>query len=145
MILIAHRGNTEGPKSEYENYPQYITEALKSGYDVEIDVWFVQNKFYLGHDGPKYEVPQIFLENKKLWCHAKNLNALEAMASLDAHYFWHQNDDVTLTSRGIVWTYPDKPLIKNSICVLPELYNSEIDENAMGICSDYISRYRNLL
>ncbi len=142
MILIAHRGNTHGPKPEYENYPQYVTEALKAGYDVEIDVWFTDNKFYLGHDNPQYEVPLIFLENEKLWCHAKNLGALEIMQGLNVHYFWHQNDDITLTSKNFVWTFPNKSLIYNSICVLPELYNQEITSKATGICSDYISKYK---
>ena len=38
MILIAHRGNIDGPNPEMENNPQYIDKAIDSGYNVEIDV-----------------------------------------------------------------------------------------------------------
>ena len=71
MILISHRGNINGPRKELENKPQYIENALKLGYDVEIDVWSIDRVFYLGHDKPQYEVSRWFLHNEKLWCHAK--------------------------------------------------------------------------
>ena len=57
MKLISHRGNISGPNPERENHPEYIFEVLQAGYDVEIDVWFVDNKFMLGHDEPQYEFP----------------------------------------------------------------------------------------
>jgi hypothetical protein len=57
MILISHRGNISGPNPERENHPDYILEALQAGYEVEIDVWFVDGKFKLGHDGPQYDFP----------------------------------------------------------------------------------------
>ena len=44
MKLIAHRGNINGPNPEKENHPDYINTAIKSGYDVEVDVWFIDNK-----------------------------------------------------------------------------------------------------
>jgi hypothetical protein len=144
MILISHRGNINGKKEEFENYPQYITEALKAGYNVEVDVWYINETFYLGHDKPQYEIPMIFLENENLWCHAKNLDALEAMKNGEIHYFWHQNDDVTITSKGFIWTYPNKQLISGSICVLPEEHDTEITKNVVGICSDHILKYKHL-
>ena len=62
-----------------------------------------------------------YLRDKRLWCHAKNIDALDIMTSYsDIHSFWHQNDDFTLTSRNFIWTYPGKQLTQNSICVLPE-------------------------
>ena len=60
----------------------------------------------------------------------------------DIHCFWHQEDDVTLTSKGFMWTYPGKPLTDKSICVLPEK-NNQIPKKALGICSDCIVNYRN--
>ena len=45
MKLISHRGNLEGPNPERENHPDYIYGALQAGYDVEIDVWWVEGKF----------------------------------------------------------------------------------------------------
>ena len=37
MKFISHRGNLNGPIEEYENHPEYILEALKKGFNVEID------------------------------------------------------------------------------------------------------------
>jgi hypothetical protein len=44
MILIAHRGNISGPNSDFENSIPYIQEALNQDYNVEVDVWFDDNK-----------------------------------------------------------------------------------------------------
>jgi hypothetical protein len=142
MILISHRGNIEGPNKDKENSTDYIEEALKLGFDVEIDVWCDKDNWYLGHDSPKYKIKLSYLKNKRLWCHAKNIEALERMTSYsDIHSFWHQEDDVTLTSRNFLWTYPGKPLTSNSICVKPES-GGETPKNVLGICSDYINRWR---
>ena len=141
MILISHRGNINGRIPEKENHPDYIQEALKQGYDVEVDVWFIDNKFYLGHDKPQYKTDKIFLTNKHLWVHCKNTEALDKLKFDNINYFWHENDTVTLTSKRNIWAYPGKQPIKNSIAVLPELYNDNI-EGCYGVCSDYIANYK---
>ena len=141
MKFISHRGNLNGPKPNLENRPNYINEALNNGFDVEVDVFFVNKKFYLGHDKPQYKVSKKFLLNKKLWCHAKNLEALDALKKTSAHFFWHQNDDATLTSKGYLWTFPGKKLFKKSICVLPEI-KSYKKINCYGVCSDFIHKYK---
>ena len=143
MILISHRGNINGINKKYENNPTYIQSAIKKGYNVEIDVWY-KNAFFLGHDRPQFKVSQKILENKKFWCHAKNLEALEKLQKLKTKYFWHQEDDYTLTSNGYIWTYPGKKLSKKSICVLPELNKKKLPKLISGICSDFIERYKNL-
>ena len=105
MKLISHRGNIDGKNPEKENHPDYIWAAIQAGYDVEIDVWFKDNKFMLGHDEPQYEFPFELMQNhySKLWLHCKNLEALEQLSTLDStgrffNYFWHEEDTVTLTS-----------------------------------------------
>ena len=143
MILISHRGNINGINKKYENNPTYIQSAINKGYNVEIDVWY-KNAFFLGHDRPQFKVSQKFLENKKFWCHAKNLEALEKLQKLKTKYFWHQEDDYTLTSNGYIWTYPGKKLSKKSICVLPELNKKKLPKSISGICSDFIEKYKNL-
>jgi hypothetical protein len=50
MIIISHRGNLYGPDKENENKPDQIQKVLNLGYYVEIDVWFIDEKLYLGHD-----------------------------------------------------------------------------------------------
>ena len=57
------------------------------------------------------------------------------------NYFWHQKDDVTLTSQGYIWAYPGKQPLKNSIAVLPEINKDDISK-CSGICSDYIKDYK---
>ena len=147
MILISHRGNLRGRISEYENDPSYIQKALSEGYDVEIDVWCTDDGWYLGHNKPTYKVSFDYLKNDKFWCHAKNIKALNGMTGQpDIHYFWHQEDDFTLTSRNFIWTYPGKQLTHNSIVVLPENNNDNsltmLPKDILGICSDYIVNYK---
>ena len=73
-------------------------------------------------DNPQYDFPHQLLEHQhsKLWLHCKNLEAVSQFNILDPHgsylnYFWHQEDDVTLTSKGHIWAYPGKQPIENSI------------------------------
>jgi len=141
MILISHRGNINGKDESRENSIEYINEALNSGFNVEIDVWYKDGEWFLGHDRPENYIVLDFLKNDKLWCHAKNLDALDEMLNEDIHCFWHQEDDVTLTSKGYMWTYPGKKLTSKSICVLPEKNNEEL-KKCLGICSDYVVNYK---
>ncbi len=140
MYLISHRGNINGIEKNNENNPDYINQAISHGYDVEVDVRYESGQFFLGHDFNQFKIKKEFLLNKKLWCHAKTNEALIALDGIKAHYFWHQEDDYTITSKGFFWTYPGKKLLQKSICVLPEKGNyDKID--CLGICSDFIERY----
>lgn len=140
MILISHRGNTKEKNAKLENNPTYINDALNN-YDVEIDVWFIDNNFYLGHDKPQYLISDNYLVNKKLWCHAKNFDALlEMLKNPNIHCFWHENDKLTLTSKNYLWSYPGVKGVKNNISVLPELNNDDTTYS-IGICSDHINKY----
>ncbi len=145
MILIAHRGNINGRFESYENEPNYIDKALEKGYDVEVDIWMIEGNFYLGHDKPQYGITLEWLDKRKneLWIHCKNIEAIEWFNSLlgTYNYFWHQEDTLTLTSKGYIWVYPGKQPIKTSIAVMPEIYNDDISQ-CLGICSDYIQNYK---
>jgi len=151
VILIAHRGNINGPKPEMENRPEYIQNAISMGYNVEIDVWCEQDQLYLGHDGPQYKINKDFLDNSLLWCHAKSTQALQKLIQLktediDVHYFWHDVDAHTITNKGFIWSYPGSDLTSNSICVMPEtvqgFYSKKDLLGCRGICSDFIEEYR---
>lgn len=148
MILISHRGNIDGPNPKRENTLEYIQEAIEAGYDVEIDFWSLDSQLWLGHDKPEHKVdwPDIEteLDCEKLWFHCKNVEAILDLDYLYAgfHYFWHQEDDVTLTSKRYVWTYPGKTLIEGAIAVMPERFPDWDISKAGGICSDYISKYK---
>ena len=143
MILISHRGNIDGKIPENENNPNYIDDALSLGYDVEIDLWFIDGKTYLGHDEPQYEIDDDWLGERidKIWVHCKNIESLNWIRSTNLHYFWHETDTVTLTSKNYIWAYPGKQPIVGSIAVMPELENDNV-LLCIGICSDYIKRYK---
>lgn len=141
MILISHRGNINGRIIDQENKPDYIEDTIRLGFDVEVDVWFKDGEFYLGHDEPQYEVDYKFLINEKLWCHAKNIDAVLEMKKYVIHYFWHEEDTIALTSKNYIWAYPGKQPIKRSIAVMPELHNDDVSQ-CIGVCSDYILKYK---
>lgn len=138
MILISHRGNTNGIRKD-ENSPYRIIDVLNNGYHCEIDVWYESNKFWLGHDKPTYSIDLNFLCNSKLWCHAKNIEALDIMTDNNIHCFWHENDKYTLTNKGYIWSYPGVKITNK--CVIIDLYKPSIQYDCYGICSDFIEKY----
>ena len=155
MRLIAHRGNRWGPEKDLENTSEYIEEAIKHGFDVEVDLSVIHGACLLGHDmeGEEIDFEWLLDNSRYLWIHCKNLDALYALhAQEDLNYFWHQEDDFTLTSQGIIWTYPNKPITNRSVIVCKSLM--ECRQHAVigdgivrkfmrtmqpyGICSDYV-------
>lgn len=145
--LIAHRGNLSGPNVAFENNPTYVEHCLSKGYCVEVDLWY-HNTTYTGHDEPTYVVKKSFLRKykKQLWLHCKNLSALQYCLSNKLHCFFHNNDDVTLTSKGYVWVYPGVLCdYSNSVVVLPEKYNYQFSHNCYGVCSDYVTKIKELV
>ena len=150
MKLIAHRGLTQGPNKDLENNPDQILKAISQGYDCEIDLWKINADLWLGHDAPQYPISQKFLDRnyESIWIHAKNLNALYFLTRAAYIYFWHENDAFTLTSNRYIWTYPDKELTNQSICVMPEWHDPEfknLNKICYGICSDYVEKIKNLV
>lgn len=145
MILISHRGNTNGKFESYENEPTYIDLALSKGYEVEIDVWYIDNILYLGHDNPQYSIDFKWIIDRigKLWVHCKNVESIVYFkeCGYDVNYFWHQEDTLTLTSRNHIWVYPGKQPIKGSVAVMPEINNDDIT-GCFGVCSDIIEKYK---
>lgn len=144
MKLISHRGNTLGEQKELENNPNQIDKVLSNNFDCEIDLFLKGNQLYLGHDFPKFKINLKWLLKRKdkLWIHCKNLKVLEFLSNYkDLNYFWHENDQATITSHGYLWAHVDSEFINNSIIVLPEKKNKNIHKNCFGICSDYILYY----
>jgi len=146
MKLISHRGNLNGPNPEQENHPDYIWAALRAGFDVEIDVWFIDGKIMLGHDKPQYDFPFELLENhySKLWIHCKNMDALSKLNDLDPvgsklNYFMHESDLGVLTSKCYIWS---TNLFDKGILVMPETFDKKPIETTLGVCSDYIENYK---
>lgn len=148
MIFIAHRGNISGIDKENENSPHYLIKAINLGFDVEVDFRILKNKIFFGHDKGDYEIDNDWLRKYKssCWFHAKNIEGLSYLLNyqynIDSriNFFWHQDDDYTLTSQGYIWAYPGKEGGDNCIAVLPEINNTNISKFG-GICSDVINKY----
>ena len=147
MFFISHRGNINGPNKEQENKPEYLINALNEGYYIELDLWYIDNNLYLGHDEPQYKIKYSFLlENKdKMYVHCKNIQALHYILykNDDIECFFHDSDECVLTSKRNIWTFPGKLLTDKSICVMPERVkdNNYYLNNCIGICTDYVSKY----
>ena len=143
MKVISHRGNIDGRRPSLENRTDYIDKAISLGYDVEVDLWKVGADFYLGHDGPEHVVLIGCLDDRshKLWVHCKNLEAVEFLSSnkYDINYFWHQEDAMTITSKGHVWSYPGI-YVKGGIVV--ELEHKDLPSHIRGVCTDYPVLYK---
>ena len=137
MLKIAHRGNLDGP-SHKENQPQYVSDAIAAGYEVEVDLWLVSGRLWLGHDGPQYLVTESFLLEigHAAWIHCKNLAALDFLAATfpQLNFFWHQEDDYTLTSQGYIWAYPGQVVTERAVSV--DLGLDQVPSNAYGVCTD---------
>ena len=138
MLLISHRGNLNGSCKDTENSVEQIKKAIDAGFDVEVDIRVESGKWYLGHDYPQYEFDPSLLNDfaGRLWCHAKNIEALEAMLYTGIHCFWHQDDQYTITSKGTIWAYPDF-YTKKGILVMPSKnFIAKLKDPIYGICVD---------
>ena len=135
MKIISHRGNLIGRIPEKENHPNYIEAAISSGYDVEIDLWFKNDKFYLGHDNPQYEINIFWIQERvdKLWVHAKNFEVIQKLLNTEINWFWHENDKLTMTSKGFLWCYSNV-YIENGITVT--LDYKEVPNYLQAVCTD---------
>lgn len=155
MFIIAHRGLLLGPDIGKENDPHVISNAIAQGFDVEVDVWYVKEQWYLGHDKPTHPVTFKWLRKraKKLWVHCKNFEAASNMGGRRNVFnsFFHRVDRGVLTTKGYLWTFTGEiPLTIRSIVVLPENYLTSLEECAKlpkiaGICTDYPIEVRHIL
>ena len=122
--------------------------CLEHGLSVEIDVWYTDDSFWLGHDNPQHRVDVDFLMQPKLWIHCKDIES----AMLLRHYpslntFTIDKDDFTITSKNWLWLSPTYgKSYKGAICVMPEdprwKFSSEHLLDFAGICSDNVYYYR---
>lgn len=159
-LLIAHRGLIDGPNLELENKYEILLYARQQGFDIEVDVWFEDNKLWIGHDRPDYETSIDTLEDLAdpltketsechAWIHCKNILALKFFLNhpYRFNFFYHENDPVVLTSNDKIWTYPGKRLTNDSICVLPETTYTLWEMPSIycyGFCSDRVNTLKDV-
>ena len=152
ILLIAHRGNLSGKKKNLENSPKYIDTAIGKGFDVEIDIRKISDDIFLGHDFAQYKITIDWLNERRnsLWIHCKNFEAINFFSNIsnELNFFFHKKDDVVLTSKGFLWTYPGKEISNKSISVLPESsgknwleYTTKSKIQPYGYCSDFVELF----
>ena len=138
MLKIAHRGNTHGPQPTFENTVEYLRKAWLDEYDVEMDLIGYKGKLYLGHDEPQELAPQEYICSKGTWLHAKNHEAAQLLVDTpNVHWFWHQDDDFALTSKGFIWCFPGI-YIDHPRAVWLNFDDAPMPDtsNIYGLCSD---------
>jgi len=146
LIVISHRGNINGPDILTENNPEHIDKLISKNIFVEVDVWFVDGNYFLGHDSPTYLVDYSWFDKNKnyLWIHAKNQKAFELLfCKKNLNVFWHENDKMTLTSKGYMWLYPEN-FSKKGITVVLNKPNQENLKKMFGVCTDYFYEWNKL-
>lgn len=158
-LIIAHRANLSGPDDTRENSLQAIRACLDLGLDVEIDVQAIHAEaLVLGHSPLRpqdvHRVPLRLVRNQRVWCHAKNLQAMHGLLAIKAkHCFLHDSDDAALASSGQLWTarYPQvlledgllggpvaDSLLGRLVSVELGRPNPAFDYSKLhGICTDY--------
>jgi hypothetical protein len=141
MKIIAHRGNLHGPNRNTENKPETIEQAIRAGFDCEIDVWYIRDTYYLGHDYPETPIPFAFLQDYShhLWIHCKHIDSL-VMLKDTFNCFYHDKDIYTLTSKGYIWGNINSPCHPLAVQVMPEK-SGVLSHRCYGICTDYPFRY----
>jgi hypothetical protein len=146
MIIIAHRGNTDGPNPKRENEPFYIDLAIDKGFVAEIDVWYIENTLYLGHDKPEHVVEPYWITERreKLIIHQKNIECCLCPALIATNRFTHNIDDYAMTSFNVGWTTKKELVNENTIWVINERKEELDNIQLLGICTDYANYYHTL-
>jgi hypothetical protein len=146
MKIISHRGNINGIVTDRENRPSYIDCAIQLGYDVEVDIRYLDGKFWLGHDTPDYiiEPNWILARSNSIWFHCKNIDSAHKLKDLgiSLKYFCHTSDPYVPTSTGHLWVHDLNATLNNN-CIIPllgfkdvEQYNSNC---VYAVCTDYVT------
>lgn len=138
MQFIAHRGNTRGPEPSFENKIDFLLHAYNECGAVETDVQTYNGKLYFGHDEPQQLATPELLTTDNWFCHAKDIESMLSLVDMGAHCFWHQEDNITLTSNGHIWCFPGVfPIHSKAIWL--DLQGSVLPEDKSGIwgiCGD---------
>jgi len=129
MLYISYRGIIDGNDYQDSNTPSQLGKALGAGFTCMIDVWKVDDKFYLGNDQPITEVTAKYLQGNRWYINARN-SAMQAWLptqniKLYPNYFWFTAPtpppaSVT-ASNGKLITPGTVPINNNSVVFLPEI------------------------
>jgi len=154
--ILLHRGNN-GLDNLNENDPATINIRNTEGYAVECDIWFRDNKWYLGHDVPEYEVFDIkgFLSERSNLIHAKDGETFAKLVKycrergFNNEIFYHTSEDYVISTRGTIIAYPGKELYDKNLCMMPENIGRSItgieQKNIGEVCSDSLKLIKSII
>lgn len=145
MKIISHRGNLNGASCIEENTKKYIDIAIENSFDVEIDLWKLNNEYFLGHDSPDHNVTLEWLSKRrnKLWIHTKNFNAFEALLENKNKFkfFYYTSEPIVLVSNMKIWCHQHDKISNPKNCIVPLLSKTCLiknkETNWHGVCTDY--------
>jgi hypothetical protein len=156
MFYISYQGIFDGSNYEDANTPKQIGKALSAGFSVNIDVWRIDNKLFVGNNQPTIEVTERYIQGNRFWINAKNADMqdwIETQSSrLYPNYFWFQSPTpppaYTTASNGKLITPGTVPINSNSVMYLPEIDDRSlftmVKVRAYAICSTYLTTIRRM-
>lgn len=155
MIYISYRGIFDGNDFQDANTPNQIAKAMGVGFSCMIDVWKVNDKFYLGNDTPETEVTAVYLQNRNFWINARNtamqtfLSTQPAKLYPNWFYFPSMPPPAYVTaSNGKLITPGTVPINNSSVIFLPEINDrglfSTVNLKCFGILSSYLTFIRRM-
>lgn len=152
MIYISYRGVFDGNNFQDANTPNQITKAMNFGFNVMIDVWKVNDKFYLGNEQPTTEVTAKYLQNKRFWLNARNNAMITFLQSEPAKnypnwfYFPSMPPPAYVTaSNGKLITPGNVPINNNSVIFLPEITDTAMFSTVHLRCFGIVSSYQTFI
>jgi hypothetical protein len=137
--MISFRGNRWGPDITKENTPEHVRAALKFGFWVIVDVWYVNGWVYLGKVGPSYVVSSNFLELiDRVLCWPRSAPAVKYVNDKGlSSISWDGESSVASVclagSQDIKTVFMEDSL---------EAKDSQVDGGCWGICSNWVGRLK---
>ena len=139
MLLIANRGNISGSNPTLENTPDYIDSVINQGYNAKVDLWYHNNKLFLGTKEPKTEIEWDWLKRNTdyLWINCMTVSTLSFLLEDGKafNFFYNTTDPITLTSKGFPWSNTDQHT-SGTIT-----YNTDIIDGVLGVCNDHVDKW----
>jgi len=156
MFYISYQGIFNGSDYEDANTPKQIGKALSAGFSVNIDVWRIDNKLYVGNNQPTIEVTEKYIQGNRFWINAKNTDMQTWIATqpprLYPNYFHFEASTppppYATASNGKLITPGTVPINLNSVMYLPEINDRSlltmVKVRAYAICSTYLKTIRRM-
>ena len=156
MLYISYRGIYDGTNYEDANTPSQLGKAMGMGFSCMIDIWKVDDKFYLGSDQPLTEVTEKYIQGNRWWINARNTAMQNWLPTQNQKLYpnWFYFTTPTppppyvTASNGKLITPGTVPIYNDSVIFLPEIDDkglfSTVHLRNYAICSTYLTFIRRI-